>query len=71
MPKTSDAVRSAVNHERARNMKSVCLGCRNGESAEYVKEQPSNIGSWRHGAALCEAGAIRDRAKQYGPERSR
>ena len=67
--KVAPAVRAAVNRERVRNMKTICLGCRNGDPVRYVKEPESNIGSWRHGAELCAAGPIRDRAAKYGTER--
>lgn len=69
MPKTSDAIRAAVNRERARNMKSICLDCRNGEPAENRTEPVSNITFWAHGDRVCAAGPIRDRAMKYGPER--
>lgn len=71
MPKTSDAIRAAVNRERIRNMKSICLVCRNGEPAEYRHEPVSNIAYWAHGDTVCAAGAIRNRAMKYGPERGR
>lgn len=69
MPKTSDAIRAAINRERTRNMKSVCMDCRNNEPVEYIHEPGSNIASWRHADRLCAADAIRNRAMQYGPER--
>jgi hypothetical protein len=69
MPKTSDAINSAVNRERVRNMKSICLDCRNGEPVEYVHEPGSNLASWRHNGRICEANAIRNRAMKYGPMR--
>jgi len=69
MPKTSDAIRSAVNRERTRNIKTMCLHCRNGEPVDYAKEPVSNIGFWYHSGVFCVAGPIRDRAAKYGPER--
>lgn len=71
MPKTSDAIRAAVNRERIRNMKTICLDCRNGEPVEYRHEPTSNIAYWAHGNRVCAASAIRDRAMKYGPQRHR
>jgi len=64
-------VSEIVHRERERNMKSVCLDCRNREAVEYVKDPVSNIGYWTHGNRVCEAGPIRDRAMKYGPSRRR
>lgn len=60
MPKTSDAIKAATNRERVRNMKSICLHCRNGEPVEYQQEPVSNIGYWAHGLNVCAAGPIRE-----------
>lgn len=65
MPKMSDAIRAATNRERERNMKSMCLYCRNGEPVEMRHEPVSNIAYWAHGKHHCEAGPIRNRALKY------
>lgn len=65
MPKMSDVSRSATNQERVRNMKAMCLNCRNGEPVEYLKEPESNIAYWSHPSGICEAGPIRNRALKY------
>jgi hypothetical protein len=65
MTKTADAVRSARNQERVRNMKSMCLYCRNGEPVELRHELGSNIAYWAHGDRVCAASPIRNRAMEY------